>query len=156
MAPRYNPGTGLWEATKPDEEDGSSYGPIGSLIRGGPSPFIQRLINKEAYDQAVLKYMASELVDRKEAQGNMDAYFDNPNDWAFQKIREKKGGFKKDYANANTDPKSLVLIGTWTGVLIWFFSDLIGGLTDGKYTNVVETVNKISEDPSILDKMSFP
>ena len=51
--------------------------------------------------------MANEKVGRKEAQGNMDAYFENPNDWAYQKNVERNGGYKRDYANANTDPKQL-------------------------------------------------
>jgi hypothetical protein len=33
----------------------------------------------ETYDQAVLKYMARDGCDRKEAQGNMDAFNENPN-----------------------------------------------------------------------------
>lgn len=46
-------------------------GPIGSLYRAGPKPYFTRLFNPETYDQAVLKYMAQDGCDRKEAQGNM-------------------------------------------------------------------------------------
>lgn len=77
MAPRFDKTEQRWYATKPEEEDGSSYGPVGSLIRAGPKPFLQRIITPDMYDQAVLKYMASEGCDRKEAQGNMDAYLEN-------------------------------------------------------------------------------
>jgi len=70
MAPRYNPSTERWEATN-EEEATPAYGPVGSLIRQGPLPFIQHLTNADEYDQAVLKYMAKEGCDRKEAQGNM-------------------------------------------------------------------------------------
>jgi hypothetical protein len=129
MAPRYDKSTGKWFATT--EEEKSDYGPIGTLIRAGPLPFISRLTKPEEYDQAVLKYMAAEGCSRKEAQGNMDAYLENPNDWTYQKLEEKKGGFKKDYANANTDPKQLILSGTWAlGFSYWFFTfvqDCIAG-----------------------------
>lgn len=36
---------------------------------------------------AVLKYMAKEGCDRKEAQGNMDAFLDNCADWTYQKSK---------------------------------------------------------------------
>jgi hypothetical protein len=35
------------------------------LIRAGPLPFIQRLINGDEYEQGVLKMMAMEGCDRK-------------------------------------------------------------------------------------------
>ena len=71
MAPRFDPSTQQWYPTKPEEESSAGYGPIGSLIRAGPLPFIQRIINSDNYDQGVLKYMAKEGVSRVEAQGNM-------------------------------------------------------------------------------------
>ena len=44
--------------------------------------------------------MAQDGCDRKEAQGNMDAFLDNPQDWGYQKMEEKnKGKPVKDYAN---------------------------------------------------------
>ena len=79
MAPRFDKATEKWVATKPEEEMGSSYGPIGSLIRAGPKPFFQHLFFPDVYDQAVLKYMARDGCDRKEAQGNMDFFIENPN-----------------------------------------------------------------------------
>ena len=39
----------------------------------------------------------------------MDAYLENPQDWAYQKMTEKNGGMVKDYANANMDPKQIIL-----------------------------------------------
>jgi hypothetical protein len=67
-----------WSTDIPEEKAGSSYGPIGSLYRAGPKPFLQRIFNADTYDQAVLKYMAQSKCDRKEAQGNMDAFLENP------------------------------------------------------------------------------
>ena len=82
MVPRFDKKTNRWFTDDPEEMDGSSYGPIGSLYRAGPKPFLQRITNPDIYDQAVLKYMAQDKCERKEAQGNMDAYLDNPQDWA--------------------------------------------------------------------------
>ena len=54
------------------------YGPLGSLIRQGPVPFLIRLVNPTTYDAAVDKYMKLEKCDRITAQANMDAYFMDP------------------------------------------------------------------------------
>lgn len=79
MAPRFDKASQKWFPTKPEEESGAAYGPLGSLIRAGPKPFIQRILFPDQYEQAVLKYMAQDGCSRKEAQGNMDAYIENPN-----------------------------------------------------------------------------
>lgn len=131
MAPRFDKSSGKWYATT--EEEKSDYGPIGTLIRAGPLPFINRLTKPDDYDQAVLKYMALEGCSRKEAQGNMDAYLENPNDWTYQKLQEKKGGFKKDYANANTNPKQLILSGTWALGFSYWFITFVQDCIAGKY-----------------------
>jgi hypothetical protein len=82
MAVRFDKAAGKWFTDDPKEMVGSSYGPVGSLYRAGPKPFFQHLLNPETYDQAVLKYMAQAGCDRTEAQGNMDAFLENPQDWA--------------------------------------------------------------------------
>jgi hypothetical protein len=124
MAPRYNPATQRWEATTPEEEQG--YPPTGSLIRQGPVPFLQRLIKSDEYEQGVLKMMAKDsTMDRNEAQGNMDAYLRSPNDWALQKVEEKNGAPKFDYANANMDMQDLVLTGVWTSILLTFVGRIV-------------------------------
>jgi hypothetical protein len=78
MAPRFDKSSEKWFATKPSEEKGAGYGPVGSLIRAGPKPFLQHLFFPETYEQAVFKYMAKDGCSRMEAQGNMDFYIDNP------------------------------------------------------------------------------
>ena len=118
MAPKYDPQSRRWEPTNEAEDSSAGYPPIGSLIRQGPVPFFQRLKDPDMYDQAVLKMMASENMDRNEAQGNMDAYLLNPNDWALQKIEEKNGAPKFDYANANMESGDLILTGAWAGILL--------------------------------------
>ena len=50
----------------------------------------------------------------------MDAFLENPQDWAYQKMAEKNGAPVKDYANANMNPKQIILsTGTYcSGCLI--------------------------------------
>jgi hypothetical protein len=105
LQPKFDPTTERWEPTSDADTEGA-YSPLGSLIRAGPKPFFVRLLNGSEYEQAVYKYMASEGVGRKEAQGNLDAYFENAQDWAYQKNVERNGGYKKDYA-ADPSPKQL-------------------------------------------------
>ena len=63
----------------------------------------------------------------------MDAYFENPNDWAYQKMSEQNGGPKRDYANANMEPKQIILSTIWAGIVFYFIYDLVTGVRDGRY-----------------------
>jgi hypothetical protein len=90
-----------------------SYGLIGSLTRRGPVPFFIRVFKKDTYEAAVNKYMLLEKVSRTEAQAEMDTYFENPNGWAAEKLREKNGGPKIDRVNVNQEPVSLALTAVW-------------------------------------------
>lgn len=69
--------------------------------------------------------MAQDGCDRKEAQGNMDAFLDNMQDWAYQKTAEQNGAYKKDYANANMQPKQVILSTVWGVGVIYFIGSLI-------------------------------
>lgn len=51
MAPRFDKTSGKWFTDIPEEMEGSSYGPIGTLYRAGPKPFFTRLFNPDTYDQ---------------------------------------------------------------------------------------------------------
>eukprot|EP00569_Conticribra_weissflogii_P002696 CAMPEP_0171335446 /NCGR_PEP_ID=MMETSP0878-20121228/5339_1 /TAXON_ID=67004 /ORGANISM="Thalassiosira weissflogii, Strain CCMP1336" /LENGTH=199 /DNA_ID=CAMNT_0011836717 /DNA_START=59 /DNA_END=658 /DNA_ORIENTATION=- len=151
MAVKFDKASGKWYTDDPEKEGmGSSYGPIGSLYRAGPKPFLQRIFNADTYDQAVLKYMAQDGCDRKEAQGNMDAFLDNPQDWAYQKLQEQNGSFKKDYANANMAPKQVILSTVWGFGVIYFFGNLIyNGIQGGVLTDSFErTMELLSGDDS--------
>ena len=71
MVPRFSKTTQQWEPTSEKDVEGG-YEPIGSLIRQGPMPLIKRIQDPDLYEQMVLKYMAGDGVDRKEAQGRCD------------------------------------------------------------------------------------
>jgi len=86
--PTFNKQTSLWEPSA--ETEPQPYGPWGSFLRGGPAPFLVRTLNANDYDQAVFKYMAQTSCSRIEAQGNMDAFFNNGADWAYQKSEEAR------------------------------------------------------------------
>eukprot|EP00956_Cyclotella_meneghiniana_P020274 scaffold35498_cov52-Cyclotella_meneghiniana.AAC.2 len=107
--PVFNKSTSSWEPSTETEDE--AYGPFGSFLRGGPSPFLVRIIQPSQYDQAVFKYMAQTSCSRAEAQGNMDAYFNNAADWAYQKQEEANGRPVVDYTELK--PKQAILVITW-------------------------------------------
>eukprot|EP00578_Thalassiosira_sp_NH16_P004778 CAMPEP_0181135046 /NCGR_PEP_ID=MMETSP1071-20121207/32416_1 /TAXON_ID=35127 /ORGANISM="Thalassiosira sp., Strain NH16" /LENGTH=204 /DNA_ID=CAMNT_0023221613 /DNA_START=45 /DNA_END=659 /DNA_ORIENTATION=- len=107
--PTFNKQTSLWEPSP--ETEPQPYGPWGSFLRGGPTPFVLRLLQSDSYDQAVFKYMAQTSCSRSEAQGNMDAFFNNAADWAYQKGEEARGRPMVDYSELK--PKQAVLVVTW-------------------------------------------
>ena len=107
--PTYSKDTQLW--TPSSETEDVPYGPWGSFLRGGPTPFVLRLLSADQYDQAVFKYMAQTSCSRSEAQGNMDAFFNNGADWAYQKSEEARGRPVIDYTTLK--PKQAALVITW-------------------------------------------
>ncbi|CAJ1946224.1 unnamed protein product [Cylindrotheca closterium] len=153
MAPKFDPTTQKW-IPQNDEEATPAYGPVGSLIRAGPLPFVQRVLNGEEYEQGVYKMMATEKCDRLEAQGNMDAYLENPQDWAVQKMAEKKGAPKRDYGNANTSPKQLILSGIWACIVFYYAYDLISGYASGHY-GFVDLMDPPIKNPSYNQYFSW-
>ena len=67
----------------------------------------------------------------------MDAFLENPQDWAYQKVSEKnRGEFVKDYANANMSKKQVALSTIWGIGVIYFLGNLAyngiqgGGMSD--------------------------
>ena len=70
--------TVLYGKTSNEIDESNGYGPVGSLLRQGPVPFLIRVINPSTYDAAVEKYMKIEKCSKLEAQANMDAYFMDP------------------------------------------------------------------------------
>ena len=49
-AVKFDKSTGRWVTDDPDEAAGSSYGPIGSLYRAGPRPFLSRIFDADTYE----------------------------------------------------------------------------------------------------------
>lgn len=107
--PTFNEKTSVCEPSLQTESP--PYGPFGSFLRGGPAPFLIRVLNPSDYDQAVYKYMSSTGCSRLEAQGNMDAYFNNAADWAYQKEEEARGRPKVDYTELK--PQQAILVVSW-------------------------------------------
>lgn len=101
--------------------ENEGYGLLGSLTRQGPVPFFIRVVKPDTYNAAIEKYMRSEKVSRLEAQANMDAYFQDPNGWAGQKLRERNGGPKTDYVNVNQSSGSLTLTAVWAVGILGLF-----------------------------------
>jgi hypothetical protein len=108
MVPVFDKSTQLWSPGSEEDLPSAGYDVLGTLLRQGPNPTFQRLFKTDDYEQAVLKYMAAEKCSRNAAQGNMDAYLRNPNDWAYNRMK----GYDIDYARINT--KDLVLVGGWS------------------------------------------
>ena len=123
MVPRYDPVTQKWSPATEKESTSANYPPLRSLLRHGPGAFITRITQPDMYDQAVLKFMASDNVDRWEAQGNMDRFNENAQDWAFERMESQKKGAKLDYVTLN--PKQVVLSSVWAGIVFWFVNDLL-------------------------------
>jgi hypothetical protein len=127
--PKFNKQTQRWEKA-PTAETG--YPLYETLLRNGPVPFFTRLTNPDDYEQAVLKFQAAEKCSVNEAQGNMDAYFENPNDWAFQRVQEERGGYKRSYGDP-LDPKQVGLTVIWGGGITYYLSTLVYSLGSGKW-----------------------
>ena len=121
MVPKYNPKEQKWSPASEEESDSASYPVVQSLLRHGPKAFFVRVTQPGMYDQAVLKFMAGENVGRWEAQGNMDRFNENAQDWIFERMEAKKKGYKLDYVTLN--PKQVVLSSVWAGIVFWFAND---------------------------------
>mmetsp|Transcript_29571 Transcript_29571/g.61834 ORF Transcript_29571/g.61834 Transcript_29571/m.61834 type:complete len:175 (-) Transcript_29571:198-722(-) len=116
MAPKYDKKAGRWEITSPEEGPEGGYGPAKTLLIGGPKPFISRVATPDDYEQAVLKFMAGEKCSREVAQGNMDRYLENAQDWAFERFEcEKKGRPYPQYHIVKTKQIALTLV--WAGIV---------------------------------------
>ena len=113
MAPKFK--NGEWVPTKPEEGPEAGYPPIRTLLLHGPKPYFQRIFSPNDYEQAVLKFMAGDKCSRDVAQGNMDAYLRNPNDWAYNRLESERKGFEIDYVTLDT--KSLVLTVVWAFII---------------------------------------
>lgn len=120
MAPRYDKSTQRWTPSSPEESAEAGYPIIRTLLRHGPKAFLVRVTQPDNYDQAVLKFMATDKVERWQAQGNMDRFFENAQDWAFERNEMQKRGMTYDYVTL--DKKQIFLSTVWAGIVVWFFA----------------------------------
>jgi hypothetical protein len=134
MVPKFDKATEKWIPSGPEEMPGAGYDKLKTLLLHGPSPYFQRVFQPDNYEQAVLKYMASDGVDYITAQGNMDAYLNNPADWAFNKIQAKKTGKEPDYTTLNQ--AQLVKTLTWAAIVFALGGRAIYSLATGTPFNL--------------------
>jgi len=113
MAPKFD--GEKWLPQSKDDMPSAGYGVGRTFLLQGPKPVFTRLFQPDDYEQAVLKFMASDKCDRRTAQGNMDAYLRNPQDWMFNRMEEEKRGMKYNYVDI--DFKNIVLVLTWSAIV---------------------------------------
>lgn len=123
MAPKFDSQAQKWVPSSEEESSAADYPAWRSLLRHGPKAFLTRVAQPEQYDQAVLKFMAMDGVERWEAMGNMDRCNENSQDWTFERLEATKKGFRLDYVTL--EPKQIGLSLIWTGIVFWFASDLV-------------------------------
>ena len=126
--PTYDKATQRWVSN--DSDGDGAYGPLDSLLRFGPKPFLKRLTDADNVEQAVLKYQAGEQCSRLEAECNMDAFNENVQDWIQQKTEEQRGiSGPRDYTYLDT--QKIVLSVTWgvliTTLLVWASNNVLSG-----------------------------
>jgi hypothetical protein len=121
MVPKFDPTEQKWIPASEEESDASSYPAYRSLLRHGPKAFFVRVTQPGMYDQAVLKFMAGEKVERWEAQGNMDRFNENAQDWIFERLEAKRKNYKLDYVTLT--PKQIALSSVWVVIVFWFANE---------------------------------
>uniref|UniRef100_A0A7S1UUM2 PSI-F n=1 Tax=Grammatophora oceanica TaxID=210454 RepID=A0A7S1UUM2_9STRA len=121
---KYDKTEEKWITTDPETEGpAAGYDIFGSLLRAGPKPVFVRIFQSENYEQAILKFMAGDKVGRLEAQANMDQFFENAQDWVYNRLQAEKGGYKPDYVTIKKDQIALRLV--WSSVVFAFLGRAI-------------------------------
>jgi hypothetical protein len=134
--PVFDKVTETWQKS-PVDDGKYPYDAVGALLRHGPGPFVQRIMNPKGYEQSVLQYMAATGCSRAEATGNMDAKLNNAADWAYQKLEEKKTGKKVDYTVLNTKDAALTIV--------WAL-----GITPLVLYSIAQTASQFGTGPSVI------
>lgn len=119
-----------WVPESDAEDPTSGYGIARTILRHGPTPALRRIFQPAQYEQAVLKFMAQEGCDRNVAQGNMDYYFRNPNDWFALRLREKEMGIKYDLVSVDSTKTGLVVV--WSVLLALFTQQFVSRVQSGE------------------------
>lgn len=113
MAPKFV--GNKWVAQSEEDSPSAGYDVLGTVLRQGPEPAFTRIFNPDDYEQAVLKFMATEKCDRNTAQGNMDAYLRNPPDWTYIRREDERRGYVRDYVTLN--PKEIAKVLVWSSIV---------------------------------------
>ena len=121
MVPKFNPDEQKWIPASEEESVAANYPAYRSLLRHGPKAFFVRVTRPGMYDQAVLKFMAGEKVERWEAQGNMDRFNENAQDWIFERLEAKRKNYTPDYVTLS--PKQIALSSVWVVIVFWFANE---------------------------------
>lgn len=125
-----------WIPETEEEIPEAGYGVLRTLLKHGPTPTARRLFQPQEYEQAVLKFMANEKCSRDVAQGNMDFYLRNPNDWFAIRMDEEKNGYKFDFVSL--DSKKVALVTVWTGLIVLFVEQFYERIQTGDIDFVSE------------------
>jgi hypothetical protein len=123
-----------WVPQSPEEMPSAGYDILGTLLRQGPEPTLTRIFSPDDYEQAVLKFMATEKCDRNTAQGNMDAYLRNPPDWAYVRMQDQKNGYVRDYVTLN--PVEVAKVVVWSTIVFGLLGRAIYAITTGNRFNL--------------------
>jgi hypothetical protein len=138
-----------WVPESDAEKPEAGYSIIGTLLRHGPVPVFRRVFQPQDYEQAVLKFMAQEKCDRDVAQGNMDAYIRNPNDWLAMRLNEEKSGIKTDFVTLQ--PKEIGLRLLWTVIVLYFAGRAVTSIANGDVDLVSSAGTDQNEPQSVLN-----
>jgi hypothetical protein len=123
-----------WVPQTPEDGPEAGYDIVGTLVRQGPEPTLTRIFSPDDYEQAVLKFMATEKCDRNTAQGNMDAYLRNPPDWTYVRMEDQKRGFVRDYVTLKPLEVGKVIV--WSTIVFALIGRTIYALTTGNRFNL--------------------
>lgn len=131
MAPQYV--NDEWRYESDAERPAAGYGVLGTLLRHGPKPAATRVLQAAAYEQAVLKFMAGDRCDRETAQGNMDAYLRNPQDWTYARMEDVKNGYERQRDYVTIAPLQIASVLVWTAVVTFCVARGLYCLATGDY-----------------------
>ena len=132
MAPKFV--GNKWVPQTPEDGPEAGYDVIGTILRQGPEPALTRIFSPDDYEQAVLKFMATEKCDRNTAQGNMDAYLRNPPDWTYVRLEDQKRGYVRDYVSLKPLEVGKVLV--WSTIVFALVGRTIYALSTGNRFNL--------------------
>ena len=92
-----------------------------TLFRYGPLPTIIRVANPEMYEEKVTELMETTGRSRVDAQRATDFYFNDPNGFGYQEIRERETGERIDYSKKSGVQNRPIFSAFWAAWCFYFF-----------------------------------